>query len=80
MPSRTIRTPVRIVRLIPPAEVTPGECFLVPTSVDRPGPRGDPQIGWSVVETKDAAELVRDVRPGPSPYHGMQAVETVAPE
>src|SRR5262245_40417858 len=70
------RAPVQIVRLIPPAEVTPGELFLVPTSVEKPGPRGEPQVRWSVVETKDAAELVRDVRHGSSPYFGMQAEET----
>lgn len=70
---------VNIVRLTSPNEVVAGENFLVPTKIGEPGARGEPQIEWSTVETKEAAELMRDVRAGPSPYFGMQVEETLEP-
>jgi hypothetical protein len=68
---------VNIVRLITKADAIAGDLFLVPTNIGEPGSRGEPQIQWSTVETKDAAEMMRDVKHGPSPFFGMQVEETV---
>ena len=70
---------VSIVRLTTPHEAVSGENFLVPTRIDETGARGEPQIQWSTVETREAAELMRDLRKGGSPYFGMQVQETVEP-
>ena len=70
---------VQIIRLALPSEVVIGETFLVPTKIMDEGPRGEPRIEWSTVETKEAAELMRDLRNGVSPFFGMQVEETVEP-
>ena len=74
------KLPVSIVRLTLPDEVVQGETFLVPVKIGEAGARGEPQIEWSTVETKEAAELMRDLRNGRSPYFGMQIQETVEPK
>lgn len=71
---------VNIVRLIPKSDAIAGNFFLVPTRIGDPGARGEPQIEWSTVETKEAAEMMRDVRHGPSPFFGMQIEEVVDPD
>lgn len=70
---------VSIVRLIPKDDAIAGDLFLVPTRIGDLGVRGETQIQWSTVETKEAAEMMRDVRHGPSPYFGMQVVTEVEP-
>ncbi|MCB0310185.1 MAG: hypothetical protein KDD42_03050 [Bdellovibrionales bacterium] len=70
---------VNIVRLLPVSEAVAGNYFLVPTRIGDPGARGEPNIEWSTVETKEAAEMMRDVRHGPSPFFGMQVEETIEP-
>lgn len=76
----TKKMAVQIVRLISKGDAVPGNLFLVPTSIDEPGPRGEPQIKWSSVETKEAAEMMRDVRRGPSPFFAMQVEESIDPD
>ncbi len=68
---------VNIVRLISPHDAIAGDLFLVPTKIGQPGPRGEAQVEWSTVETREAAEMMRDVRHGPSPFFGMQVEETI---
>ncbi len=70
---------VDIVRLVSPHEIA-GVLYLVPTEIGEPGHRGEPNIKWACVDTKEAAEIMRDVRKGPSPIFGMQVEETVAPD
>lgn len=70
---------VQIVRLIPKSDAVAGNLFLVPTRIGEPGARGEPQIEWTTIETKEAAETMRDVRFGPSPFFGMQNEEAVGP-
>lgn len=70
---------VNVVRLIMKHDAMPGDLFLVPTQIDEPGSRGEAVVRWSTVETREAAEMMRDVRRGPSPYFGMQVEETVEP-
>ena len=68
---------VNIVRLISKHDAIAGDLFLVPTKIGEPGPRGEIHIDWSTVETKEASEMMRDVRFGPSPYFGMQVEQSV---
>lgn len=76
----TRKLAVSIVRLVSKGDALMGDLFLVPTSIEEPGPRGEPQIKWSAVETKEAAEMMRDVKNGPSPFFAMQVQETIEPE
>ena len=73
------KMPVNIVRLINKNEVVAGDLFLVPTQIGDPGPRGEPSVQWSTVETKEASEMMKDVRKGPPPFFGMQVTETINP-
>lgn len=75
----TQKAPTNIVRLVPRSEAIAGDLYLVPISVEEPGPRGEPQIKWRPVETKEAADMMRDVRNGPAPYFAMQVQETIEP-
>lgn len=74
------KLPVDIVRIVSPHETVAGDLYLVPTEIGDPGHRGEPNIKWSCVETKEAAEMMRDVRKGPSPIFGTQVEETVDPD
>lgn len=76
----TKKIPVQIVRLIPKNDAITGDMFLVPTNIGEPGARGEPQIEWKPIEAKEAAENMRDVRKGPSPFFGMQVETTITPE
>lgn len=76
----TKKLSVAIVRLVSKADALMGDLFLVPTQIDEPGPRNEPSIKWSSVETKEAAEMMRDVRRGPAPFFAMQVQETIDPE
>lgn len=73
------KMPVNIVRLINKLDAIAGDLFLVPTKIGDAGPRGEATIEWSTVETREAAEMMRDVRHGPSPYFGMQVENTIQP-
>lgn len=70
---------VAIARLIPKEDAIAGDLFLVPVDIGEPGHRGEPTIKWSAVDTKEAAEMMRDVKHGPSPVFGMQIEETCEP-
>ena len=70
---------VVIVRLVSPHKMA-STLYLVPTEIGDPGPRGEPNVKWACVETKEAAEIMRDVRKGPSPIFGMQAEDTIVPD
>jgi hypothetical protein len=69
----------KVVRLISKHDTLVGHSFLVPTRINEPGSRGEPNIDWAIVETKEAAEMMRDVRRGSSPYFGMEEVEVLEP-
>lgn len=73
------KLPVNIVRLVSKLDAIAGDMFLVPTKIGDPGPRGEAQIEWSTVETKEASEMMRDVRHGPSPFFTMQVHQAVPP-
>ena len=71
------KMPVDIVRVVSRHDAITGDQFLVPTQIGDSGPRGEPTVQWTVVDTKDAAEMMRDVRQGPSPFFGLQVEESV---
>lgn len=73
------KIPVNIVRIIPKQDAVAGDLFLVPVNVGDPGARGEPQVEWKVFDTKEAAEMMRDVRQGPAPFFGAQIQETMNP-
>jgi hypothetical protein len=70
---------VDIVRIVSPHDAVAGDLFLIPTEIGDPGHRGEPNIKWTTVETKEAAEMMRDVRKGPSPIFAIQKEETLEP-
>jgi hypothetical protein len=74
------KIPVSIVRVISPHDTVAGDLFLVPTEIGDPGTRGEPNVKWATVDTKEAAEMMRDVRRGPSPIFGMQLEKTLDPK
>ena len=71
------KAPVNIVKLVSKHDTLSGDLFLVPVKIEQPGQRGEPQIKWSVVDTKEAADMMKDLRHGPSPFFGMQIEEAV---
>lgn len=73
------KLPMQIVQLVPVSEAVAGDTFLVPIEVGDPGVRGEPQVKWKVIETKEAAEMFKDVRKGPPPFFGMKLIEEVKP-
>lgn len=74
------KVPVHIYMMLTQNETMVGDVYLVPTRIENtPVQRGNPQIQWSIVETKEAAEMMRDVRFGPSPFYGIQEHEVVEP-
>jgi hypothetical protein len=73
------KIPIKVVRLISKHDAVGGDLYLVPTKIGEPGPRGEPFIEWSVVETKEASEMMRDVRHGPSPFFAMTVEHIVDP-
>jgi hypothetical protein len=73
------KMPVSIVRVVPKADAVVGDLFLVPTNIGEPGARGEPQIAWATVETREAADMMRDVRHGPSPFFAIQVEATIEP-
>lgn len=73
------KLPVSIARLVCKDDTIAGDLFLVPIEIGDPGHRGEPNIKWSAVDTKEAAEMMRDVRHGPSPVFGLQIEDTIEP-
>ncbi len=74
------RMPTSIFRLVDKMDATTGDSFLVIKKFLEPGPRGEPNLQWSQVDTREAADMLRDVSQGPSPYFGLVVEETVAAE
>jgi hypothetical protein len=73
----TKKMSVNIVRLALRQDAVAGDLFLVPTAIEEAGPRGEPNVKWSTVETREAAEMMRDVKHGPCPFFAMQVEETI---
>lgn len=70
---------VSVLQLISATEVSGESSFLVAKKILELGPKGEPRIQWALVGTRDAAELVRDVSQGPTPYFGTVVESTYKP-
>ena len=75
--ARKIET--HIYRLCNKGAAGPDDSYLICRRILEPGPRGEPHIQWTLVDTKEAAELMRDVSQGPTPYMGSIIEETFQP-
>jgi hypothetical protein len=71
------KTSVNIMRLVPNTSLMPDTPLLIATKIGDGD--GASAITWTTVDTKDAAETLRDVSQGPSPYFGLEVEETVQP-
>jgi hypothetical protein len=54
--------------------------FLVVRKFLEPNHDGTPKMQWTMVDTKEASEMMRDVSQGPSPYFAAMIEETIQPE
>ena len=71
--------PVNIYRLMNQGDTMSGDTFLAVRKILEPGPKGEPHLHWTMVDTREAAEMLRDVSQGPSPYFGATVEETFQP-
>ncbi len=78
--ANALKFEVHVYRLINKADVITGDSFLVVRKILEPGARGEPRFQFAVVDTKEAAEMMRDVSQGPSPYYGASIEKTFKPE
>ena len=72
--------PATIFKLINKMDTTSGDAYLVVRKILDPGPKGEPHLNWTIVDTREAAELMRDVSQGPTPYFGATQEETFDPK
>jgi hypothetical protein len=70
--------PVEVFRLVSRMEVVAGDSYLVATKILESEPGAAPAFRWAVVDTPEAAEMVRDVSEGPTPYFGVVVHTTVS--
>ncbi|HMO18348.1 MAG TPA: hypothetical protein PKA63_08800 [Oligoflexia bacterium] len=68
-----------IYRLVSAQDSMGQDGFLVVRKFLEPQKDGTPRMQWSLVDTKEASEMMRDVSQGPSPYFGAIVEETVKP-
>ncbi|HQH26660.1 MAG TPA: hypothetical protein PLP17_04625 [Oligoflexia bacterium] len=78
--ANALKHDVHLFRIINKADVTTGDCFLVVKKILERGKHGEPRMQWVLVDTKEAAEMVRDVSQGPSPFFGATIQETFKPQ
>lgn len=71
---------VHIYKLISKGDIISDDSFLVVRKILEPSPRGEPRFQWGIVDTKEAAEMLRDVSQGPTPFFGATIFETYKPE
>ncbi len=70
---------VHIYQLIARMDAITGDSFLICRKIHQPGPSGEPRLEWALVDTREAAETMRDVSEGPSPYFGATLFKTLEP-
>jgi hypothetical protein len=78
--ANALKFKVHIYRLISKGDVAGDDCFLVVRKILDSTSRGEPRFQWSIVDTKEAAEMLRDVSQGPTPYYGATIAETFSPQ
>lgn len=70
---------VHIYRLVNKMDTVSDDCYLVVRKILEASPTGDPRFQWSIVDTREAAEMMRDVSQGPTPYFGAVIEESFDP-
>lgn len=68
--ANALKYKVHIYRLINKGDTVSDDAFLVVRKILDPSARGEPRFQWGIVDTKEAAEMLRDVSQGPTPYFG----------
>lgn len=53
--------------------------FLVPTRIGNGESSGGTELEWWMVETKEAAEMLRDIRHGLPPFFAMRVEAIIQP-
>lgn len=74
------RFEAHVYRLTNCRDATAGDSFLAVRNILEPGARGEAHLRWILVDTRDAAEMLRDVSQGPSPYFGAVIESTFRPQ
>lgn len=74
------RYDVNIYRLVNPSETVNTDSYLIVTKIGEPGLRGEANVSWTLVDTKEAAMTLRDVSQGPTPFFGAVLQETFKPQ
>lgn len=73
--------PATVYRLLPPDALVPTDGYLVALKLhagrEVSGRIDQRTIDWGIVDTREAAELLRDVSCGPTPYFGVVVEEVV---
>ena len=73
------KLPIKVMRLVNSQSLLPETPILIPSKIGDDDNKGMGNINWSIVDTAEAAETLRDVRHGPSPYFGLEEVDVVSP-
>ena len=76
--SRKLET--HLYRLINKKDAVTGDSFLVVRRFVGRKPNGTPEFEWSLVDTLESAEILRDVSHGPTPLFGAVIEQTFQPE
>jgi hypothetical protein len=73
------KMPVSIYKLVNKMDTSTGDSYLFVRKILEPGPKGEPHLNWSMADTREAAEMMRDVSEGPTPYFGTVIEVTYEP-
>ena len=72
--------PVSVYRMSNGQTASNVEAFLVVKKIIATSTQSDPHLEWVLVDTRQAAETVRDITFGPSPFYGLLLEEVIKPE
>lgn len=68
--ARALRYETHIFRLVSKKETVAADSYLVVRKFKKAGPDENSRIEWAIVDTLDAAEMIRDVSQGSTPLFG----------
>ncbi len=71
---------IAVYRLVTVPDAAGKGSYLIATKILEPGMKGEPNIRFALVDTKEAATMLRDVSLGPSPFFGALLEESVKSE
>jgi len=75
-----VRREVHLYRLVNADQASNKDSFLIVKDFVEHGSRGEIKVQWAMVDTKDGAELMRDVSYGPTPFFGAVSVRSFKPD